>query len=332
MSVGFHRGGWEVRWRDAIGPSACPSVRVRGRGARLRRGARRGLPRRSPRGHGSSRPQRRRLLLPHGRRRPLAVRLPPQRRHPDDEARLRERARGPRRPAPADRAGRARRGAPHEGDVRRAIGSGGSLAAARTSSPARGPATRSPAASGSLPAFGARSLGELSVDDVREFVAELAEEVEAGELAAKTVNNALGTLVVCLNSAVDDGLLVGQPGAARAAAPAGAHRARLPATRRDPALPRRVLGRLPPARRAADRQRAPDLRGAGAARRRPRARRDRRDDRRLPLAQERRASARRSRTASARSRSAPASAPSFAIRSRAAPSSRPAIAPPLSCS
>ena len=58
-----------------------------------------------------------------------------------------------------------------------------------------------------LPAFGARPLGELSIEDVREFVAELAEDVKAGELAAKTVNNALGTLVVCLNSAVDDGLL-----------------------------------------------------------------------------------------------------------------------------
>jgi integrase len=62
-----------------------------------------------------------------------------------------------------------------------------------------------------VPAFGARSLGELSVDDIREFVAELSEEVEAGDLAAKTVNNALGTLVVCLNSAVDDGLLAVNP-------------------------------------------------------------------------------------------------------------------------
>jgi integrase len=62
-----------------------------------------------------------------------------------------------------------------------------------------------------LPAFGARSLGALSVDDVREFLAELAEEVDAGELAAKTVNNALGTLVVCLNSAVQDGLLAANP-------------------------------------------------------------------------------------------------------------------------
>jgi integrase len=62
-----------------------------------------------------------------------------------------------------------------------------------------------------VPAFGARTLGELSVDDIREFVAELAEEVEAGELATKTVNNALGTLVVCLNAAVDDGLLAVNP-------------------------------------------------------------------------------------------------------------------------
>ena len=62
-----------------------------------------------------------------------------------------------------------------------------------------------------LPGFGARSLGDLSVDHVREFVAELAEAVEAGELAAKTVNNTLGTLVVCLNSAVQDGLLASNP-------------------------------------------------------------------------------------------------------------------------
>jgi integrase len=62
-----------------------------------------------------------------------------------------------------------------------------------------------------LPAFGACSLGAISVDDVREIVADLAEAVEAGELAAKTVNNALGTLVVCLNSAVVDGLLPVNP-------------------------------------------------------------------------------------------------------------------------
>jgi integrase len=62
-----------------------------------------------------------------------------------------------------------------------------------------------------LPAFGSCSLGELSVDVIRDFVADLAEAVEAGDLAAKTVNNALGTLVVCLNDAVKDGLLAVNP-------------------------------------------------------------------------------------------------------------------------
>ncbi len=62
-----------------------------------------------------------------------------------------------------------------------------------------------------LPAFGAAPLCELSTDAIREFVADLADEVEAGDLAVKTVNNALGTLVVCLNSAVEDGLLAVNP-------------------------------------------------------------------------------------------------------------------------
>lgn len=62
-----------------------------------------------------------------------------------------------------------------------------------------------------VPAFGSVSLGELSVDAIRDFVADLAEGVEAGDLAPKTVNNALGTLVVCLNDAVEDGLLAINP-------------------------------------------------------------------------------------------------------------------------
>ena len=62
-----------------------------------------------------------------------------------------------------------------------------------------------------MPAFGSRSLGELSVDEVRDFIADLAEAVEGGELAAKPVNNALGTLVVCLNDAVKDGLMASNP-------------------------------------------------------------------------------------------------------------------------
>src|SRR5262249_38993968 len=38
-----------------------------------------------------------------------------------------------------------------------------------------------------------------------------AERVVTGELAPKTVNNALGTLVVCLNAAVEEGLIAANP-------------------------------------------------------------------------------------------------------------------------
>ncbi|HEY1517154.1 MAG TPA: tyrosine-type recombinase/integrase [Solirubrobacteraceae bacterium] len=62
-----------------------------------------------------------------------------------------------------------------------------------------------------LPAFAAKRLGALSVDDVRAFIADQAAAAEAGELAAKTINNALVTLVVCLNDAVEDGLIVANP-------------------------------------------------------------------------------------------------------------------------
>jgi integrase len=62
-----------------------------------------------------------------------------------------------------------------------------------------------------LPAFADIRLGALSVDDIRTFVADQAEAVEAGELATKTVNNALVTLVICLNDAVEDGLVVANP-------------------------------------------------------------------------------------------------------------------------
>lgn len=62
-----------------------------------------------------------------------------------------------------------------------------------------------------LPAFADKRLGALSVDDVRAFVSEQADAVQAGDLAAKTVNNTLVTLVVCLNDAVEDGLIVANP-------------------------------------------------------------------------------------------------------------------------
>ena len=53
-----------------------------------------------------------------------------------------------------------------------------------------------------LPALADRRLGALSVDDIRAFVSEQAEGVEAGELAAKTVNNALVTLGSLARAAV----------------------------------------------------------------------------------------------------------------------------------
>lgn len=62
-----------------------------------------------------------------------------------------------------------------------------------------------------LPAFADNRLGALSVEDIRAFVADQAEAVEAGDLAAKTINNTLVTLVVCLNGAVEDGLIVANP-------------------------------------------------------------------------------------------------------------------------
>ncbi len=119
--------------------------------------------------------------------------------------------RAAREPPAPDRAGRARRGAPHEGDLRRLLGAVARAAPAVPGARHLDRATRSHGRKRLLPAFGERPLGELSVDEIREFVAELAEAVEAGELAAKTVNNTLGTLVVCLNAAVEDGLLAANP-------------------------------------------------------------------------------------------------------------------------
>lgn len=62
-----------------------------------------------------------------------------------------------------------------------------------------------------VPALGRLSLGELSTEMIRPFVADLVEAVEAGEIAVKTVNNTLVTLVVCLNRAVEDGLIPANP-------------------------------------------------------------------------------------------------------------------------
>ena len=62
-----------------------------------------------------------------------------------------------------------------------------------------------------LPAFRDTRLDKLDVEQVRSWMEQQAEAVEAGEAAPKTVNNALGTLVVCLNAAVKDRVIGSNP-------------------------------------------------------------------------------------------------------------------------
>jgi integrase len=62
-----------------------------------------------------------------------------------------------------------------------------------------------------LPALGELPLGRLRLEQVRGAMEEWIEAMGAGELAPKTVNNTLGTLVVCLNAAVEDGLISSNP-------------------------------------------------------------------------------------------------------------------------
>lgn len=62
-----------------------------------------------------------------------------------------------------------------------------------------------------LPAFEDARLDKINVEQVRSWMEQQAEAVEAGETAPKTVNNALGTLVVCLNAAVKDRVIASNP-------------------------------------------------------------------------------------------------------------------------
>jgi integrase len=62
-----------------------------------------------------------------------------------------------------------------------------------------------------LPALGELSLGKLGVEQVRALMEELVGSLEDGEISAKSINNTLGTLVVCLNAAVEDGLMASNP-------------------------------------------------------------------------------------------------------------------------
>jgi integrase len=62
-----------------------------------------------------------------------------------------------------------------------------------------------------LPALGETRLAAIQTAHVRSLFEDLAERVQAGEIAGKTVNNTLTTLTVCLNDAVKDGLITTNP-------------------------------------------------------------------------------------------------------------------------
>ncbi len=62
-----------------------------------------------------------------------------------------------------------------------------------------------------VPALGEVPLGRPDVDHVRDLMDQWTEAMEAEDLAAKTINNSLGTLVVCLNAAAEDGLMATSP-------------------------------------------------------------------------------------------------------------------------
>lgn len=62
-----------------------------------------------------------------------------------------------------------------------------------------------------LPAFRDTRLDRLGIEQVRNWMEQQAEAVEGGEAAPKTVNNALGSLVVCLNAAVKDRVIATNP-------------------------------------------------------------------------------------------------------------------------
>jgi integrase len=62
-----------------------------------------------------------------------------------------------------------------------------------------------------LPVLGAIPLQAIETTHVSGLVGGLAERVQAGDISGKTVNNTLTTLSVCLNAAVQDGLIAANP-------------------------------------------------------------------------------------------------------------------------
>ena len=62
-----------------------------------------------------------------------------------------------------------------------------------------------------LPVLESVPLASMAVEHVHELMDQMTEAMEAEELAPKTINNTLGTLVVCLNAAVKEKLIVANP-------------------------------------------------------------------------------------------------------------------------
>jgi integrase len=62
-----------------------------------------------------------------------------------------------------------------------------------------------------LPEFKHVRLDRLDAEQIRAWMQGQAAAVEAGEVAARTVNNTLGALVVCLNAAVKDRVIASNP-------------------------------------------------------------------------------------------------------------------------
>ncbi len=64
-----------------------------------------------------------------------------------------------------------------------------------------------------MPVLESVPLQRMEVEHVLELMDVMTEAMEAEELAPKTINNTLGTLVVCLNAAVKEKADGDEPGA-----------------------------------------------------------------------------------------------------------------------
>ena len=257
----------------------------------------------------------------------MALRRAPQRRHADDQTRASS-ARGRR----ATRAGGwSSRSSAARSDIPRrrssSTGRAGSSVGGHTWRRTRGGPTTWTDVCASSPRSVAVPLGRIGVEDVRGLVAKLAEQVAAEEVAAKTVNNTLGTLVVCLNAALEDGLIATNPAMRVERLPAAHIEREYLRLHEIPLVSRFLRGRLPSAGRGADRHRDADIRGAGAAGRRRRARADPAVRSRSTAPASARPSARRSPIASGPSRSARRSPASSLTNSRGGLSSAPGPTP-----